>query len=397
MSPFFNCVCAEHILLVEQRQVLCREKNRGDRLEMSHMERKQTPTILLVDDDQDLLALYQQILAQLPSRPNIVVCNNGARAVAMLEEQTPQLLISDLKMPKMDGLQLLAIVRRRWPQLPTVVLTSLPDEEFRSRAYAIGVDLFWQKPSSEQEIRLLLDCLESLLGRSNQSGFRGVQSKSLIDIIQLECMSQNSLVLRITNGPLRGQIWIENGEVIDATAEDLTGEVAFKGILAWKAGSFEILPAEPDHPRTIEKSYNGLLLETVQALDESRWQSLNPSSDLPTPPEAADALPLVMLSRMEDAEFALVADLKPNGPMDSRGLENPAAMAQWARLTLSHFESLSDRLRSGPLSQIECAGTNRHTGVIAHGGNLLCMGWRPILSTQEVRERTRKALIQWAS
>ena len=48
-------------------------------------------------------------------------------------------------MPRMDGLQVLSIVRRRHPELRTVVLSGLEDEEYRSRAYALGVDLFWIK------------------------------------------------------------------------------------------------------------------------------------------------------------------------------------------------------------------------------------------------------------
>src|ERR1043165_6933320 len=65
---------------------------------------------------------------------------------------------------------------------------------------------------------MFLECLESLLGGEIETGFRGVQSKSLMDIIQLECISQSSSVLRITNGALAGKIWIQEGEGIDAEA-----------------------------------------------------------------------------------------------------------------------------------------------------------------------------------
>src|SRR4029453_15191012 len=96
--------------------------------------------ILLVDDDPDLLDMYREILAQLPSRPEVHTATSGARAMAMLEAEPFRLLISDLKMPKMDGLQVLSIVRRKYPQLRTVVLTSVMDEQFRSGVYALGGD-----------------------------------------------------------------------------------------------------------------------------------------------------------------------------------------------------------------------------------------------------------------
>ena len=83
-------------------------------------------------------------------------------------------------------------------------------------------------------------------------------------------------MLRITNGPLAGRIWINEGEVFDAETDEMRGEEAFQKILAWQAGNFESLPAEPDRPRTIFKSYNALLLESAQALDESRHTEAPP-------------------------------------------------------------------------------------------------------------------------
>ncbi|MEK7707002.1 MAG: response regulator, partial [Verrucomicrobiota bacterium] len=228
--------------------------------------------ILLLDDDPDVLDMYREILGQLSSKPEIHTATSGARGMAMLEAHEFRLLICDLKMPKMDGLQVLSIVRRKYPALRTVVLTSVADEQFRSRIYALGVDQFWQKPASEQEIKLFLECIESLLGPESEPGFRGVQSKSLVDLIQLECISQSSSTLRITNGPLTGKIWINNGDLIDAETDGARSEEAFQKILAWRAGSFETLPAEPARPRTIFKSYNALLLETAQVIDESRGE-----------------------------------------------------------------------------------------------------------------------------
>ena len=102
-----------------------------------------------------------------------------------------------------------------------------------------------------------------------EGGFRGIQSKSLMDIIQMECLSRSSTVLRITRGSLVAKLWIQDGELIDAEAEGARGEAAFQRILAWKSGTFENLPAEPDRERTIPKPVNALLLESAQAMDET--------------------------------------------------------------------------------------------------------------------------------
>src|SRR6266705_2137438 len=108
--------------------------------------------ILVLDDDADWLELCRDSFSHLPSSPDVRTTTSSSRALAMLESEPFRLLICDLKMPRMDGLQVLSIVRRKYPQLRTVALTSVPDEQFRSRAYALGVDLFWHKPTTEQEI-----------------------------------------------------------------------------------------------------------------------------------------------------------------------------------------------------------------------------------------------------
>jgi len=352
--------------------------------------------ILLLDDDPDLLDMYRELLAGLPSRPEIHTAVNGPRGLAVLEAHPFRLLICDLKMPKMDGLQVLSIVRRKYPDLRTVVLTSVVDEQFRSRVYALGVDLFWQKPASEQETRQFLECIESLLGRESEPGFRGVQSKSLVDLIQLECISQSSSTLRITNGPLTGKIWINTGDLIDAETDGTRGEEAFQKILSWKGGSFESLPAEPSRPQTIFKSYTALLLESAQAIDESRAAAIAEGAPVGAPrlPDSAAGA----LTQVDGVEFVLAA---PTGDMgkvgfESRGLENPDRIANWSRQSFERFCALGERLQAGPIEQIEGFGPQRHVALASQGDMQFCVGWRHSLTPEEIRIHMKKVLALWA-
>jgi CheY-like chemotaxis protein len=346
--------------------------------------------ILLVDDDPALLELYSELLMQLPSKPEITRANSGARALAMLEAEPYRLMICDLKMPKVDGLQVLSIVRRKHPQLRTVALTSVIDEQFRSRVYALGVDLFWHKPATPQETQMFLECLESLMGQEKEDGFRGIQRKSLVDIIQMECLSQSSSVLRITNGALTGKIWIQDGELIDAETEDLGGETAFHKVLSWKNGSFETLPAEPSRTRRILKPYNGLLLESAQALDEQQ-AGVTPEGGAPAP-----VSPLSRLSQIEGVEFVLVLKAGDPNAQEARGLENPECMAAWARQRLDRFRDLGNLLQAGPLEQIAGLGPQRHVTLAVENETELCVGWRHSLTPEVMRELTKKVLALWA-
>ncbi len=349
--------------------------------------------ILLLDDDPDLLEMYSQLLGELPSRPEIHTASNGARAMALLESIPFRLLISDLKMPKMDGLQVLSIVRRKYPELRTAVLTSVVDEQFRSRVYALGVDLYWQKPGSQAEINLFRECIESLLDREATAGFRGVQSKSLMDIVQLECIAHSSSVLRITNGPLSGRIWINNGELVDAETDGARGEEAFRKILSWRTGSFETLPAEPSRAQTIFKSYNALLLETAQAVDEARGDQLPQQLGGPRPASRN----LTSLSQLDGVEFVLVSRTTEKDQFQSLGLENADRFDAWTRATLENWRALGEHLQAGPLVQLETMGPQRHVALAQVGEESLCLGWRAVLTAEEVRERMKKASAIWAS
>lgn len=346
--------------------------------------------ILLVDDDPDLLEMYREILLQLPSKPEVRTASSGSRALALIGSERFRLLLCDLKMPKMDGLQVLSIVRRKYPQLRTVAMTSVADEQYRSRAYALGVDLFWQKPASEQEVQMFVECIESLLGPENDTGFRGVQSKSLVDIIQLECISQSSSVLRITNGPLTGKIWIQDGEVTDAETDELRGEPAFLRILGWKAGHFENLPLEPNRPRTIFKSYNALLLESAQAIDE-----LN--GDAAQGQKSADDLRIPGLAHFDGMEFVLAMNAGEEGPRMARGLENPKSMSQWAKANLERFRKLGETLQVGPLEAVDGLGPQRNVALASQGDTEFCIGWKHTMSPDEMTESMKKVVGLWVS
>jgi CheY-like chemotaxis protein len=353
--------------------------------------------ILLLDDDPDLLELYSEILGRLPSKPDIFTATSGARAIALLEAQSFTLLICDLNMPKMDGLQVLAIVRRKFPHLRTAVLTAVMDEQFRARAYAIGVDIFFEKPSSPQEIQLFLDCVESLLGQDVIGSFRGVQSKSLVDIIQLECLSQSSSVLRVINEVREGRIWFQDGEVIDAAVSDLTGEAAFQFILSWRTGNFEILAPEPGHPRTIFTSPQALLLESAQALDEAKAQEpVNAPNGTETGPTGVPFSSLAEISRFKGVEFALALRSPENEP-ESWGLNNPEQLAQWTRSTLQSFRKLGEELRAGDLGDIEGIGLQLHVGIASQGPKDLCVGFQRTLSADQIRESMKNILAEWIS
>jgi len=352
--------------------------------------------ILILDDDAEWLALCRDQLTTLPSHPEILVASNAKRALALLETEQVRLLISDLVMPRIDGLQMIAIVRRRFPGIRMVVLSGMEEEEYRSRAYALGVDLFWLKTEMQRNGKLFCECIESLLGQSdrdNDTGFRGVQSKSLMDIIQMECLSRSSTVLRITRGPLVAKLWILEGELRDAECEGACGEAAFQRLLAWKTGTFENLPAEPDRECTIFKPVNALLLESAQTMDESANPSPEPDS-VESTLHRKTKWKLSLLTR-ERAEFVVAAPLDGTEP-EALGTQNMDTLGPWTKHAAEIARRLGERLEAGPLSHVACVNPERQLILLANNTHAFLLGW-PADSEENLLENSRKLVASWES
>jgi TPR repeat protein/FixJ family two-component response regulator len=123
--------------------------------------------VLLVDDDQDLLDMWREILmGGLPGQPEIQTAASGARALRVLVAEPFDLLVCELRMPRVNGLELLAAVGPMYPRMRTALLTcerGKQFERFRLQARALGVDAFWSMPASEEESRMFVAGVRSLL------------------------------------------------------------------------------------------------------------------------------------------------------------------------------------------------------------------------------------------
>lgn len=349
------------------------------------------PKILILDDDRAMLDSMSALLSRLPSAPEIHTSDSGSRALALLESEPFTVLLTDLNMPKVDGFQVLMLVRRKFPSLRTVVMTGVVDDQYRARAYAMGIDVYIEKPTNRSEIKFFTDCIESLLGQEEQGGFRGVQSKSLVDLIQLESLAQGTSVLKIVNGPVEGRVWMQQGDVIDAAVRDLTGEVAFLEILGWKGGSFEMLPGDPARARTIFASCQALLLNSAQTLDEA-----GAAAD-PVPDSTSPVSTLAPLARTRGVEFVLSVNADDKTDYKAWGVESPDLMAAWVQENMRELRGLGEKLSAGELTQIEAFGPQRHVGILARSGRGLCVGLERSLSTAEVKSTLKDIATKWAS
>jgi two-component system response regulator ChvI len=118
------------------------------------------PTIALVDDDRNILTSVSMTLETEGYRVNTY--NDGSSALDGLAQNPPDLAIFDIKMPRMDGMELLRKLRQS-SDLPVIFLTSKEDEIDELFGLKMGADDFIKKPFSQ---RLLVERVKAVLRRS---------------------------------------------------------------------------------------------------------------------------------------------------------------------------------------------------------------------------------------
>jgi chemosensory pili system protein ChpA (sensor histidine kinase/response regulator) len=110
------------------------------------------PLIMVVDDSITVRRVTQRLLLREGYR--VVLANDGLQALERLQEELPDVVLSDIEMPRMDGFDLARNIRGddRMRALPIIMITSRIAEKHREHASELGVDHYLGKPYSEEEL-----------------------------------------------------------------------------------------------------------------------------------------------------------------------------------------------------------------------------------------------------
>jgi CheY-like chemotaxis protein len=240
---------------------------------------------LFVDDDTGFLTGIRQLFSEMSKGSwEILTAENHSQALSFLRQQSMDVVVLDLDMPVMDGLQFLRLLARTHPGQQVVILTGHATEEKRNLCLESGAALFLEKLIAPEGFAAVFDALELLANAAPQEGFRGMMRRvGLQEVLQMECLGRKSSVLEVFTGKVRGRICIYEGEIIHAESGSLQGEVALYGLLGLRGGEFNLRPFQEPAQRTISGQYEFLLMEAARLSDEGA----NPLDGPATPVEVA--------------------------------------------------------------------------------------------------------------
>ena len=215
----------------------------------------------------------------------------------------------------LDGVQLLGIINKRYPDVKKVVLTGSATESHRAACLANGAELFLEKPITPDGIKFVFNVLNDLLSWTQREGFSGtLKQVGLPDVIQIQCLGRNSCILEVRNQQTRGEIYIENGMVVHATAGGLAGEKAFHLLLTLNNGEFHLQPFKQPAERTVHGPWELLLMESARRHDEQKNLTVADDTILISKPPPAVPKPAPAAENPPEPKPAPPAQTPPTPP-----------------------------------------------------------------------------------
>ena len=225
---------------------------------------KDLKKVLIVDDEETLTWSMAKSLSKDKDKYEVIIANNGKEALTLLKNNKIDLVISDIRMPDINGLDLLVKIKKEYPDTKVIIMTAYGSSDVQKEANRRGSLYYVEKPFEISDIRkIIID----LIGKKR--GFQGkVFGLQLTDIIQMNCLSRVTAALTITKDSEKGVIYLNEGEIVHAECGEVQGTDAFYKIMGWQEGEFvsNIGIVSPLH--TIHQSWEHLLVEAMRKNDD---------------------------------------------------------------------------------------------------------------------------------
>lgn len=164
---------------------------------MSHKELSfllKNISILYVEDDKETSELMYSTLILLSN--NIHLANNGMEALKLYHEVNPQLIISDIEMPEMSGIEFVGKIRTLNSKIPIVLLSSYTDTKYLLPAANLSIQSYLVKPVQSSQLKKALYDIVQILNEDN-SFYIQITSSLRYDKVNLELINEDDTTIKL--------------------------------------------------------------------------------------------------------------------------------------------------------------------------------------------------------
>lgn len=222
--------------------------------------------VLLVDDENEMLQALKKAFIKYRESFLVQFASDGLQAVAGLKKSAISLVVTDLKMPGMDGFELLAHIMEHYPDIPVIIITGYSTPEMERLAREGGAIGYIAKPF---RIETLARQIMTRLRKESEGGnLRNVSSGMFLQLVQME---QKTCTIRLEDKFLsnKGTLFFHEGELLDARVKDLQGEDAAYEVFSWDQVNLSIQNGCAVRRKRIHSDLQHLILEAARRKDEN--------------------------------------------------------------------------------------------------------------------------------
>jgi CheY-like chemotaxis protein len=225
--------------------------------------------VLLVDDEKALLDGMEAWLRDNDSGFAVMSAPDGKKGLELFERYRPDLVVSDVRMPGMSGLELLLSCQRKHPGTRFMLMSAYATEELEQKALSCGAVHFLKKPV---DLPHLEKTIVEILGRESSTtpgGFlSGISVPGFVQLLNLERQTLSLRLEQREGSP--GTIYFRRGELVHAVYKEQHGEPAVLEMLGWEQVDMLIDRNSTQVPRTVYKPIAHLIMEAMRAKDEEK-------------------------------------------------------------------------------------------------------------------------------
>lgn len=220
--------------------------------------------VLVVDDSVMLINYLEESFQKYQDDFNLITANDGSEAIELLKTTPISLLITDLQMPRIDGLGLLAFATKYYPNTPCIVMSAHGTPKIIE---TIKKDIlqFIEKPFTAKE---LARTIMSVLNHDTPDG--SLSGISVVTFLQMVEMEQKTCLCEVESpGNPKGFFYFQGGELFHAVCGELKGEKAALKLINMDTPSINFRrPPKRKIARAINRKLTALLLEAARIEDE---------------------------------------------------------------------------------------------------------------------------------
>lgn len=224
------------------------------------------PTVLIVDDDESFVASLEDALGN--EAYDLLLAHDGETAQRYLDEARVDLVVTDLRMPKMDGLSLVGELSRRSHMVPCIVMTAFGTPDLVQRIERMGVLDFIDKPLDVADLRERIR-----VGLEESGGDSHLRGLSVTSFLQLLALERKTCTVRIKRDDEAGMLFFRKGTLLDASLGDRSGLEAALDLVAWDNAEITLKNHCPVRKRRLDVELESLLLEAMRLHDEKQRES----------------------------------------------------------------------------------------------------------------------------